>query len=37
MELGRITDGDLEVHHVLTNKVFPRQAAVFTLEEWCKQ
>lgn len=31
------TDGDTEVHRVLTNKVFPRQAAVFTLDEWCKQ
>jgi len=29
------TDGDTEVHNVLTNKVFPRQAAVLTLEEWC--
>ena len=31
------TDGDVEVHHVLTNKVFPRQASVFTLEEWCNK
>lgn len=31
------TDGDIEVHRVLTNKVFPRQAAVFTLDEWRKQ
>jgi nicotinamidase-related amidase len=31
------TDGDIEVHNVLINKVFPRQAAVFTLDEWCKQ
>jgi nicotinamidase-related amidase len=30
------TDRDVEVHRVLTDKVFPRQAAVFTLEEWCK-
>jgi len=29
-------DGDQEVHHVLTTKVFPRQADVLTLEEWCK-
>ena len=28
------TDRDREVHTVLTNKIFPRQAAVFTLEEW---
>ena len=31
------TDGDAEVHNVLINKVFPRQASVFTLEEWCNQ
>lgn len=31
------TDGDVEVHHVLTNKVFPRQASVFTLDEWCNK
>ncbi len=29
-------DGDEEVHRVLTTKVFPRQADVITLEEWCK-
>jgi nicotinamidase-related amidase len=31
------TDGDQEVHHVLTNKVFPRQASVCTLEEMGNQ
>jgi nicotinamidase-related amidase len=30
-------DGDPEVHHVLTTKVFPRQADVVTLEEWSKK
>ena len=30
------TDRDPEVHRVLTGKVFLRQAAVITLEEWCK-
>ena len=30
-------DADPEVHRVLTTKVFPRQADVFTLEEWSKQ
>ena len=29
-------DGDEEVHRVLTTKVFPRQADVITVEEWCK-
>ena len=29
-------DGDEEVHRVLTTKVFPRQADVITLEDWCK-
>jgi len=29
-------DADPEVHHVLTTKVFPRQADVITLEEWSK-
>ncbi|HWZ14204.1 MAG TPA: isochorismatase family cysteine hydrolase [Mucilaginibacter sp.] len=29
-------DGDEEVHRVLTAKVFPRQADVLTVEEWCK-
>jgi len=29
-------DGDEEVHHVLTTKVFPRQAEVLTVTEWCK-
>jgi nicotinamidase-related amidase len=27
-------DADEEVHRVLTTKVFPRQADVFTIEEW---
>ena len=27
-------DADEEVHRVLTTKVFPRQAAIFTIEEW---
>jgi nicotinamidase-related amidase len=27
-------DGDEEVHRVLTTKVFPRQAAVHTVDEW---
>jgi nicotinamidase-related amidase len=31
------TDRDSEVHNVLMNKVFPRQASVLTLEEWCNQ
>jgi nicotinamidase-related amidase len=31
------TDRDIEVHRVLTNKVFPFQASVFTLEEWCSK
>jgi len=30
------TDRDAEVHRVLTEKVFPRQASVLTLEEWSK-
>ena len=29
-------DNDPEVHHVLTTKVFPRQAEVISVEEWCK-
>jgi nicotinamidase-related amidase len=29
-------DADEEVHRVLTTKVFPRQAAVLTLEEWAQ-
>ena len=29
-------DGDQEVHHVLTTKVFPRQAEVITTDEWIK-
>ena len=28
-------DGDDEVHRVLTTKLFPRQAAVITADEWC--
>ena len=29
-------DADKEVHRVLTTKVFPRQAEVVTVDEWCK-
>jgi nicotinamidase-related amidase len=29
-------DGDEEVHRVLTTKIFPRQADVYSLEEWNK-
>lgn len=29
-------DGDPEVHRVLTEKVFPRQADVLTVEEWTR-
>ena len=29
-------DADAEVHRVLATKVFPRQADVFTIEEWSK-
>lgn len=29
-------DPDTEVHSVLMSKVFPRQADVITVEEWCK-
>jgi len=29
-------DNDPEVQHVLTTKVFPRQAEVVSMEEWCK-
>ncbi|HZP53340.1 isochorismatase family cysteine hydrolase [Actinocrinis sp.] len=29
-------DGDPEVHRVLTEKVFPRQAAVVSVQEWAK-
>jgi nicotinamidase-related amidase len=28
-------DGDEEIHRVLTTKVFPRQANVVTLQQWC--
>jgi len=28
-------DADQEVHRVLTTKIFPRQAEVITVEEWC--
>ena len=31
------TDRDIEVHNILTAKVFPFQAAVITLEEWRSQ
>ena len=27
-------DADAEVHRVLTEKIFPRQAGVVTIEEW---
>jgi len=27
-------DGDAEVHRVLTEKVFPRQATVRTIDDW---
>jgi nicotinamidase-related amidase len=30
-------DSDPEVHHVLTGKVFPRQADVMTIAEWSKK
>lgn len=30
-------DGDEEVHHVLTTKVFPRQADVLTADDWVNQ
>ncbi len=30
-------DNDPEVHRVLTEKVFPRQAAVLTVDEWTQQ
>jgi nicotinamidase-related amidase len=30
-------DGDPEVHRVLTEKVFPRQAAVLDVAGWCEQ
>lgn len=30
------TDADPEVHSILINKVFPRQASVITLDEWCR-
>lgn len=29
-------DADPEVHRVLTEKVFPRQAQVLTVDEWLK-
>jgi nicotinamidase-related amidase len=29
-------DGDEEVNRVLTTKIFPRQADVMTVDEWCK-
>ena len=30
-------DGDEEVHRVLTEKVFPRQAEILTVDEWAKR
>ena len=30
-------DGDAEVHRVLTEKVFPRQAEVLTVDRWVEQ
>ncbi len=30
-------DGDDEVHRVLVDKIFPRQAEIVTVEEWCKK
>ena len=30
-------DADAEVHRVLTEKVFPRQAEVFTVDQWVEQ
>jgi nicotinamidase-related amidase len=30
------TDGDAEVHRVLMEKIFPRQASVLTTEEWAR-
>ncbi len=29
-------DGDPEVHHVLMDKVFPRQADIMTVDEWAE-
>ena len=29
-------DGDEEVHRILTTKIFPRQADVLTVDEWCQ-
>jgi len=29
------TDLDEEVHRVLTTKIFPRQATVINVSEWC--
>jgi hypothetical protein len=31
-----VTDADPEVHRVLTEKVFPRQAAVVTTDDWAR-
>ena len=28
-------DADPEIHHILTTKIFPRQADVINVEEWC--
>jgi nicotinamidase-related amidase len=30
-------DGDPEVHRVLTEKIFPRQADVLTVDDWITQ
>jgi nicotinamidase-related amidase len=30
-------DGDPEVHRVLTEKIFPRQADVLTVDDWIAQ
>ena len=30
-------DGDAEVHRILTEKVFPRQADVLSVESWVQQ
>jgi len=33
---GYYADADDEVHRVLTTKIFPRQADVYTVEKWSK-
>lgn len=30
-------DGDEEVHRLLVDKVFPRQADILTAAEWCEK